>query len=47
MEAGSLEAVAYAFFQLVDEILHALDLDRFEWACNFCQWAHRKDQEAR
>lgn len=41
MEAGSLEAVAYAFFQFVDEIFHALNLDRFTW--RFCQWAHRKD----
>jgi len=43
MEAGSLEAIAYAFFKFVDELVHALDLDKYGWACRFCQWAHRKD----
>jgi len=44
MESGSLEAIVYAFFLLIDEIGHALKLDNFEWFClRFCQWCHRKD----
>ena len=47
MDAGSFEAIAYAFFQLVDEISHGLNLDGIpvidNYAARFCNWAHRKD----
>jgi hypothetical protein len=46
MIAGSKEAIVYAFFVLIDEILHN-DLfaifENCEWRFRFCQWAHRKD----
>ena len=43
MEAGSLEAIIYAFFQFIDEIFHAVGLDGFRFGYRFCQWVHRKD----
>jgi hypothetical protein len=45
MTAGSKEAIFYEFCHLLDEIFHALNLDRWEWAGRFCQWAHRHDGE--
>lgn len=47
MEAGSLKSIAYAFFLLVDAILHAFDslVGNAEWRYRFCQWAHRRDLE--
>ena len=47
MYAGSLKAIGYALFALIDEILHAdlfeFVLGRFEWRARFCGWAHRYD----
>jgi hypothetical protein len=45
MTAGSKEAIFYEFCHFLDEIFHALNLDRWEWAGRFCQWAHRHDGE--
>lgn len=46
MEAGSWAAIAYAFWQLIDEIQHAIPIwNNTEWSCRFCQWAHRLDVE--
>lgn len=47
MDAGSLKAVAYEFFQFIDEVSHALHLDGnhspiAELAARFCVWSHRK-----
>jgi hypothetical protein len=51
-DAGSRQAVltklsdtVYEFFQLLDEIGHAVGLDNFEWYYRFCDWSHRKDAE--
>jgi len=47
MEAGSLEAICYLFWQLVDEVLHAGVFDvligNARWRMRFCQWTHRLD----
>ncbi len=47
MNAGSKEVIVYIFWQLVDEILHALDWINFignaKWRYNFCKWSHRHD----
>lgn len=46
LKAGSKEAIAYAFFLFVDEVLHALDntpLGWGEWRGAFCEWCHRYD----
>jgi diadenosine tetraphosphatase ApaH/serine/threonine PP2A family protein phosphatase len=45
MEAGSLQAIVYVFFQLLDEILHGLDripwIGNAAWRFRFCQWCYR------
>ena len=47
MTAGSMEAILYAFFQLADEISHALNPDGIpvidKYTARFCHLAHRKD----
>lgn len=46
LEAGSIQAICYQFWQLVDEILHGLENLGFEfgdWRYRFCQWGHRHD----
>ena len=47
LTAGSLKAIVYVFFQLVDEVLHAFDcvVGNMEWRWRFCQWCHRYDGE--
>lgn len=41
--AGSIQAIIYVSFQVLDEISHMLGFDNFEWGCAFCQWCHRYD----
>ena len=39
---GTWASIRYEVCHVVDEVLHALPLDA-DWACRFCQWAHRLD----
>ena len=48
--AGSLRAIVYCAFQLLDEVLHFFDrfkwldwLTDTQWRFDFCQWCYRYD----
>lgn len=49
MSAGSWKAIKHemgdVFYELchvLDELMHAVELDNYSWARRFCHWAHRR-----